>query len=408
LEYPFDGQHAHGGDQNHRGAKRAAKQRMKDMRILITGGLGFIGRTLTRQLLAEGNHELVLVDNLTEQVHGQNPDYSEITNMANVRHIREDICKPGVLADALQGVEVVYHLAAETGTGQSMYDIERYYRTNVQGTAILLEEIVKSPAGRPRVLLLASSRSIYGEGAYVEANQASNPLAQRHYPCARDKSDMAAGRFDFERAGQPLLAVATKESDPANPLSLYAASKLAQEHMCQIACQASGVRCVALRLQNIYGPGQSLRNPYTGIISIFTNILRQGGTIDIFEDGKESRDFVYVDDVARAFRAAATLAPDAPSVFNVGYGVATSVSQLVALLEEKLKTSGKSKISGRFRPGDIRHNWADITRMRDTFGFVPEVPLRQGLSETIDWALTQPIEEDRSEKASRELSVLQG
>lgn len=376
------------------------------MKILITGGLGFIGRALTRQFLAEGGHDLVLVDPLKEQVHGPSPDYSEITDLANVRHIAEDICTPGVLAEALKGIDVVYHLAAETGTGQSMYEIETYYRTNVQGTAILLEEIVKATNGRPRALVLASSRSIYGEGAYIAADAAGDPSARRFYPDARAKDDMNAGRFDFERDGQPLVAVATQEDDPANPLSLYAASKLAQEHMCKIACETSGVRYVALRLQNVYGPGQSLRNPYTGILSIFTNILRQGGTIDIFEDGEESRDFVYVEDVARAFRAAATLPPEAPSVFNVGRGEATSVSDLVALLEARLGTSRRSKISGRFRPGDIRHNWADIERMRTTFGFVPEVALAEGLAETVDWALTQPVEEDRSEKANRELSAL--
>lgn len=378
------------------------------MKILITGGLGFIGRALARQFLAEGGHELVLVDPLKEQVHGPNPDYSEITGLPNVRHVAEDICTPGVFAEALKGIDVVYHLAAETGTGQSMYEIETYYRTNVQGTAILLEEIVKATVGRPRALVLASSRSIYGEGAYVAADEAANPEAQRYYPGARAKDELNAGRFDFTHEGQPLVAVATREDDPANPLSLYAASKLAQEHMCQIACETAGVRYVALRLQNVYGPGQSLRNPYTGILSIFTNILRQGGTIDVFEDGEESRDFVHVEDVARAFRAAAGLSPEAPAVFNVGRGEATSVAQLVALLEAKIGTSGRSKISGRFRPGDIRHNWADTERMRATFGFVPEVALADGLSQTVDWALTQPVEEDRSEKANRELAALQG
>lgn len=377
------------------------------MKILITGGLGFIGRALTRQFLAEGGHELVLVDPLKEQVHGPNPDYSQITGLANVHHIAEDICTPGVLAKALNGVEVVYHLAAETGTGQSMYEIETYYRTNVQGTAILLQEIVKSTRGRPRVLVLASSRSIYGEGAYVAEGEAGALAAQRIYPDARSKDAMTDGQFEFKLDGHPLVPVATREDDLANPLSLYAASKLAQEHMCKIACETSGVRYVALRLQNVYGPGQSLRNPYTGIISIFINILRQGGTIDIFEDGEESRDFVFVEDVARAFRAAAGLAPDCGTVFNVGRGEATTVSQLVALLEAKLGVIGQAKISGRFRPGDIRHNWAEISRMRAAFGFIPETTLAEGLAKTVDWAQTQPVEEDRSEKANRELSALQ-
>lgn len=373
------------------------------MRILITGGLGFIGREITRLFLAEGGHEVVLVDMLSEQVHGTDPDYSDITDNAAVTFIHADICTPGVLADALKGVDVVYHLAAETGTGQSMYQIQQYYRTNVMGTALLLEEIVKDPALRPKSLILSSSRSIYGEGAYVRADAADPQTAPRHYPTARSVDDMNAGKFEFEAEGVPLVPVATRENDPADPRSLYAASKLSQEQMCEIACASVDVDYVALRLQNVYGPGQSLRNPYTGIMSIFANILRQGGKIDIFEDGEESRDFVYVEDVARAFRAAVDLAPDAPRVLNVGMGHADTVTQMVQMLEEKMDAPGSSAVSGRFRPGDIRHNYADITRMRDHLGFVPQVDLREGLSRTVDWALTQPVEEDRSAKATEEL-----
>lgn len=376
------------------------------MKILITGGLGFIGRSLIRRLLAEGGHELILIDPLKEQVHGPAPDYSEITKQPNVHHICDDICTRGVLAEALQGVEVVYHFAAETGTGQSMYEIEGYYRTNVLGTAILLEEIVKSKGGRPRILVLASSRSIYGEGAYVAASEAGIPNTHRFYPDARTIEAMTAGKFDFSHESNPLVPVPTREDDPANPLSLYAASKLAQEHMCKIACKTSGVGYTALRLQNVYGPGQSLRNPYTGIISIFINILRQGGYIDIYEDGEESRDFVFVEDVARAFHAVADFSSNTSIVLNVGRGEATTVLQLVSLLEAKLGISGRSHVSGRFRPGDIRHNWADITQMRQVLGFVPETTLADGVAETVNWALSQPVEEDRSEKAIRELAAL--
>ncbi|MAM00314.1 MAG: epimerase [Alteromonadaceae bacterium] len=373
------------------------------MRILITGGLGFIGRELTRQFLEQGGHELVLVDMLSEQVHGTDPDYSNITDNAAVTFIKNDICTPGLLKDALKGVDVVYHLAAETGTGQSMYEIQQYYRTNVMGTALLLEEIVKDPALRPKSLILSSSRSIYGEGAYVRGDATDPETAARHYPMARSVVDMNAGRFEFESDGAALVPVATRETDPADPRSLYAASKLSQEQMCQIACASVDVDYVALRLQNVYGPGQSLRNPYTGILSIFTNILRRGGKIDIFEDGEESRDFVFVSDVARAFRAAVNLAPDAPRVLNVGMGHAYTVTEMVRMLEKKMDRPNSSAVSGRFRPGDIRHNYADITRMRDHLGFVPEVDLREGLSRTVDWAMTQPIEEDRSVKATEEL-----
>ena len=376
------------------------------MHILITGGLGFIGREVSRQLLAEGGHRLTIVDTLSPQVHGEGETYPDITDRDDVTFVQADIADPGVLADALSGgVDAVIHLAAETGTGQSMYEIERYYRTNVTGTAILLEELVKTPELRPDCVLLASSRSIYGEGAYVKAGDEGKDGAARHYPSARSVEAMENGEFDFAADdGTPLVPVATHETDPADPRSLYAASKLAQEQMCRIACESVGIRFHALRLQNVYGPGQSLKNPYTGILSIFTNILRQDGQIDIFEDGEESRDFVYVGDVARAFRTALTLPGSAPDAMNVGLGKAYTVSEMVAMLEAKMDRPQSSRISGRFRPGDIRHNYADIGRMKEHLGFAPEMDLPEGLSRTVDWALGQPVEEDRSEKATRELA----
>lgn len=367
------------------------------MNILITGGLGFIGRALVRQLLAEGGHKIRIVDLLTEQVHGADPVLdSDIADATEI--VIADIRDSETMVEALEGIELVYHLAAETGTGQSMYEIETYFGTNVQGTATLLEAMVKSPTARPSALVLASSRSIYGEGAY-EAKGSS----VRHYPVARTARDMEDGHFDFEVDGVALHAVATRESDPPDPRSHYATSKLTQEYMCQVACESLNIRFKALRLQNVYGPGQSLRNPYTGILSIFTNILRQGGTIDIFEDGRESRDFVFVDDVARAFRNAADLAAATPDIINVGTGEPVSVTSMVAMLEAKLETSGRSAISGRFRPGDIRHNWADTALMHAHLGLGQLTPLQEGLSATVDWALTQPIEEDRSARATAEL-----
>lgn len=376
------------------------------MKFLISGGLGFIGQTLIPKLLADPQNSVIVIDKLSEQVHGANPDVREVTNSPRLQFIRDDICNRNVVQAALPGVDVVYHLAAETGTGQSMYDIENYFRTNVQGTAVLLEAMVKNTASRPKAFVLASSRSVYGEGAYVAESQVGIADAGRHFPSGRVVADMEAGRFDFSIDGEKLVPVPTLENDELKPQSLYAASKLAQEHMCQIACSSVGIHYTALRFQNVYGPGQSLRNPYTGIISIFTNILRQGRSIDIFEDGEESRDFVFVDDVATALWAAPSRKPDTPFIINVGCGEKTSVMQLAELLQKKLGLSGKARVSGRFRPGDIRHCFADTTRMKNVLGLHHLTSLEAGLSKTVDWALTQPIEVDRSEKATAELANL--
>jgi dTDP-L-rhamnose 4-epimerase len=413
------------------------------LKILVTGGLGFIGKQLSLRLLAEGGHQLVIVDMLSRQVHGETPELPDLIKDPAVRFVRADICTPGVLHEVMQGVDVVYHLAAETGTGQSMYEIRQYYQTNVMGTATLLEEIVKHPDRRPGTLVLSSSRSVYGEGAYMRASDVGQTGVgqtgvgqtgvgqtgvgqtgvgqtgvgqtgvgqtggERFFPRKRLVEDLRAGRFEFSHNGAPLVPVATKEGDPTETTSLYAASKLAQEQMCRIACDSVGVTFVNLRFQNVYGPGQSLRNPYTGIISIFINALRQGNVIDIFEDGEESRDFVYIEDIVTALRRA----PDADlagnDTVNVGFGQRTSVTELVALLEARIGTKGLSRISGRFRPGDIRHCYADIARMQQVLGFSPATDMATGLSHVVDWALSQPLEADLSAKASQELKAIFG
>lgn len=376
------------------------------MRILITGGLGFIGRALARRLLDENAHELVLLDTLSTQVHGEDPDYSEILSHPKVRFVRGSVCDRSLVREALTGVSAVYHFAAETGTGQSMYEIGRYYDTNVMGTAVLLEEMVKSEELRPDTLVLSSSRSVYGEGSYILSGDSGHADAPRRYPASRSTTDMQRGIFEFSEGDEPLVPVPTKETDQVDPRSIYAASKYAQEQMCQIACETIGIRFVALRLQNVYGPGQSLRNPYTGILSIFANTLKQGGDIDIFEDGEESRDFVYIDDVTKAFRLALDLRATEDNIINVGTGDRHTVSEIVDLLQRKMGVAGRSRISGRFRPGDVRHCFADVSRMHRVLGYKATTSLPDGLSATVDWAITQPAEPDRSEAANRELETL--
>lgn len=371
------------------------------MKIVVTGGLGFIGKTLTKQLLAEHENEIVIIDTLSEQVHGANPDYDDLLSQPNVSFVKGDISDKSLLQEHLCEVDVLYHLAAETGTGQSMYEIDRYYQTNVQGTARVLEQIVQNTE-KPKQVILTSSRSVYGEGAYVSSRDADSMHSQRYYPGSRSVDAMDGGFFEFLEDGVQLVPVATKETDPAQPGSLYAASKLAQEQMCQITCEAHNIKFTSLRLQNVYGPGQSLKNPYTGIISIFINILRQNGQINVFEDGLETRDFVFIEDVATSLNRARFISENS-AVINVGSGIPASVLQLVALLEEKMAKPNSHYISGNFRPGDIRHNFADCSLMQSKLGFETALGLSEGLDRTIDWAMTQPIEEDLSKKANEEL-----
>lgn len=369
------------------------------MSILITGGFGFIGRAIIKQLLDDNGAEILVIDSLLPQIHGEDADYSELANHPQITFIKDDIANINDHASHLANVETVVHLAAETGTGQSMYEIESYYRTNVQSTATILEAMVKNKTFKPKRFLLSSSRSIYGEGAYVKGPD----LRNRIYPDARRPEDMKAGQFDFIQDETPLTAVATLETDATTPKSIYAASKLAQEDICSIACEALGVEFIALRLQNVYGPGQSLKNPYTGIISIFINILRQGGDINVYEDGIESRDFVFVDDVASVFVEAISANVKTPGFFNVGMGVASTVLDLVDAIETKMDAKGRHFISGDFRPGDIRHAFADITALKAQFKNTPKVDLTEGVARTIEWAFTQPVEADLSNKAKKEL-----
>jgi len=369
------------------------------MSVLVTGGFGFIGRAIIKQLLLTNDTPIIVIDSVLPQIHGDKVDFTELENHPRIRFIKDDIKNINDHLEQFSDIETVIHLAAETGTGQSMYEIENYYQTNVQGTAVLLEAMVKNKNFKPKRLILSSSRSIYGEGAYVSPKTGE----KRYYPDARSQVDMKSGKFDFIHDGAELQAVATTETDELLPKSIYAASKLAQENICRVACQALAIDFISLRLQNVYGPGQSLKNPYTGIISIFTNILRQGGEINIYEDGIESRDFVFVDDVASIFVEAINVNVNSPAFFNVGMGIASSVLDLVYAIEAKMGANGCHFISGDFRPGDIRHAFADITALKTSFENIPSIGLEEGISRTIDWAMTQAVEEDLSKQAKEEL-----
>lgn len=365
------------------------------MKIAITGGLGFIGQRLAAALL-RSDHEVLLIDSLSSQVHGDVPATSV---PAGARVLRWDVRDIAARADLLEGTDVVYHLAAETGTAQSMYRIAHYVGVNEGGTAALLEAIARCKR-RPRQVILTSSRSVYGEGAYVRL-QSPDEIVQ---PPPRRRADLEAGIWEpLDAQNQPLQVVPTPETLAFAPGSVYAATKAAQELLLTSAADALGFRATVFRLQNVYGEGQSLQNPYTGIISIFYNRARQGLDIPVFEDGLESRDFVHVADVAQALSTAIDVELPPGAVINLGSGEPTSVIELATGLIEAACFDVELRVTGQYRMGDIRHSYADLTRARRWLGYAPRIALDQGLQRFCAWAAQQAVHEDRSALATAEL-----
>jgi dTDP-L-rhamnose 4-epimerase len=368
--------------------------------VLITGGAGFIGTRLARRFVDAG-HTVSVLDSLIPQVHGDNPATTSpllrsLDGVATV--IRGTVTSTDDLRTALQGAAIVVHLAAETGTGQSMYEIDRYTEANVGGTAKLLDLLANEPSDVRR-MLIASSRSIYGEGAYRTTDGAVV------YPPHRADADMAGGDFDVHMPGHgELTLIPTDENSKLHPSSVYGITKQMQESLIMTVAPTIGIEPVSLRYQNVYGPGQSLKNPYTGILSIFSTLIRQGKEINIFEDGLESRDFVYIDDVVESTYLAATHPDAAGGVFNVGSGVATTVNEVVAALFAAFGADVPTRVSGNYRLGDIRHNVADTTRLRDILGYTPAVEFRDGVAQFVEWVLTEPIEGDSYQRSLDEMA----
>jgi dTDP-L-rhamnose 4-epimerase len=369
-------------------------------KILITGGAGFIGTHLTHQALAAG-HAVRILDNLSPQIHG--PD-AVFDAPEGVEFIRGDVTRRDHWERTLQDVDTVVHLAAETGTGQSMYQIDRYYRVNVQGTALLFDVLAN---GRRSVenVVVASSRSVYGEGAYLCG--ACEPSERRRFPAPRSPQQLAAHDWSprCPDCGASLEATATREDDQLSPASIYAATKLAQEQLAQVACRSMGLAHSILRFQNVYGEGQSLNNPYTGILSIFSTRIRLGLSLPIFEDGKESRDFVHVDDVARAVLACLETPSREGVTLNVGSGSPTSVMDVAQLLCRVMGSPIVPHVTGEYRVGDIRHNFADLHALEEATGFRPAIPLEAGMRRFCDWVSQQPVPRDLLEQANCELKA---
>lgn len=364
--------------------------------ILLTGGAGFIGSHIAVQLVEKG-YSVSVMDNLSPQIHGEDALFpKELED--KVEFIRGDVRSKEDWKRALEGQEAVIHLAAETGTGQSMYEIHKYTDTNIGGTSHLLDILTNEEHSIKKVIV-ASSRAIYGEGKYECRNHGIV------YPLARNERDMSNGDFEVKCpiCGKSVNLCPTTEDSKIHPTSIYGITKQVQEQMVMVTCKALDIPCVAYRYQNVYGPGQSLANPYTGILSIFSTRIRNNKDINIFEDGKETRDFVYIDDVVDATIAGLEDDKADFQVFNVGSGVTTDVNTVVKMLEQAYGKAVEKQITGDFRIGDIRHNYADISHIKNQLGYIPKVQFEEGIRRFVNWVLEQEVVEDNYEKSLQEM-----
>ena len=369
------------------------------MKVLITGGAGFIGSSLSLKLIELG-YEVVVLDNLSEQIHGTDQMKSELYTRIKdkVTVIQGDIRSEADVRTALKGADFVVHLAAETGTGQSMYEIKKYIDVNITGTANLLNLLSKEPH-QVRKIIVASSRAVYGEGKYECS------IHGEVYPEARLEEDLSLGDFHVKCpiCCENVEVVATTEDSMIHPSSIYGFTKYGQENMCMIMGQALQIPVVALRYQNVYGPGQSLKNPYTGILSIFSTRIKNGNDLVIFEDGLESRDFVYIDDVVEATIRSLESERANNQILNVGTGEATAVTAVANHLIGNYQSDVKSSISGQYRIGDIRHNFAGMTKTAELLGFQPEYSFEKGIKAFVEWVNKQEVVEDQYEKSILEM-----
>lgn len=368
--------------------------------ILITGGAGFIGSNVALKLISKG-YNVTVLDTLSEQIHGANPEKTSSLYLSikdKVKFIKGSVTSREDWMKALEGQEAVIHLAAETGTGQSMYEIEKYVQTNIGGTALLLDILTNTKHHVKRVVV-AESRAIYGEGKY------HCPQCGDVYPLERKEDDMAKGDFECKcpKCGGEVKLVATTEDSAIHPSSVYGITKQVQGQLVHLVCKSIGVESVSFRYQNVYGPGQSLTNPYTGILSIFSTRIKNGNGLNIFEDGMETRDFVYIDDVVDATILGMEVPEANGHVFNIGTGVATDVLTVANTLCDKYGINVPITVSGNYRLGDIRHNYADITLARRILGFEPKWSFSDGIEQFANWVNKQEIQEDKYEASLEEM-----
>lgn len=368
--------------------------------ILITGGAGFIGSKLALKLLDSG-HNITVLDNLSSQVHGKDPSTTSSlyrTIKDKVRFIKGSVTNSRDWLAAVPGQNIILHFAAETGTGQSMYEIGRYTDVNIKGTAILLD-ILTNNSHTVEKLIIASSRAVYGEGKYLSDEMGIV------YPNPRQKDHMFKGDFEVKYPGcfLPLKVMATDEESKIHPSSIYGITKQVQEQMVMTVANSIGIDGITFRYQNVYGPGQSLSNPYTGILSIFSSRIRNRKSITIFEDGKESRDFIFIDDAVNATILGIEKDEANGHIFNVGTGIPINVITVVDELKKSLGIEVPAYISGNFRLGDIRHNFADISKISSVLGFKPEICFSEGVSHFSRWVYEQVSNVDEYDRSLLEL-----
>lgn len=362
-------------------------------KVLVTGGAGFIGSHLVDALVKMGD-EVVVIDALLPQVHESKPGYLN----PSADYVFSDLRDPKALDRVLPGAKVVYHLAAAVGIGQSMYEPRQYIEANSLATAVLLQKIIDRPS-RPEKLVVASSMSIYGEGSYSCTN--CGPV----YPSVRTPERMRTGEWEVPcpNCGRSTRPLPTTEEKPLSPQSVYAVSKRDQEELSLSVGRAFALPTVALRFFNVYGSRQALSNPYTGVCAIFQSRLQNGARPVVFEDGRQSRDFVAVEDVVKALmQAGGSDKADFQSI-NIGAGRSAEIVDVARILARLNGVTIEPEVTGQFRPGDVRHCFADISKARGLLGYEPAVPLERGLAKFVEWSRSERPK-DRFDSAISELA----
>lgn len=364
------------------------------MKFLITGGAGFIGKWLLEKLPFDA--DVVIIDSLDRQVHRITHDFAPELK-ARATCIKADVQGIEEHIEAIEGTDVVIHLASQTGTGQSMYEISRYVQQNTNGTAKLLE-LVSKLEYKPRRMILSSSRAVYGDGAYTDGKEI-------YYSRGRRVEDLQQGIWEVcNDQGEPLQSLPMQERHLTKPTSVYGLTKLWQEQLMQNYCESQNIDLVTLRFQNVYGPKQELSNPYTGIIGIFTNAIAQGNPLELFEDGLVTRDFVFVGDVAEAVVQCALHELPLSSIMNVGTGQAVTLIDVVETIAELVGKPAQYTVSGRFRMGDVRHAIADMSHYKTLLGQWSSTSLKAGLAQYLEWYLGQePLSQEALQASFKEM-----